>query len=261
MKKNNNKFLDTKIDKKSFDAFNVTSVLLFFGVLVTFIVSLVDYSILMAAVENKADHVFPLLQRCFAIVATFIPLFLEKVCKIKTTFTISTCIYLYLFIGLFLGTFNGLFDRLDFLSYFLNAMSGFVLALFALILINQFFTKRGKEISPVFLAIFCVCAAVCISLCWESFEYIYDFALGTNMQNYQNAVGNGALADTMTDLISCLVGATVSGIMSACIYAKKPSYLHSFAIFKINKGMKFMRRKQQKIQDEENDEENIETIE
>ena len=39
--KNNNKFLDTNIDKKSFDAFNVTSMLLFFGVLATFIVSLV----------------------------------------------------------------------------------------------------------------------------------------------------------------------------------------------------------------------------
>ena len=257
MKKNNNKFLNTNIEKKTFDAFNVTSMLLFFGVLATFIVSLVDYSMIVSAAQDKAVHVYPLLLRCLAIVLTFVPLFLEKVCKIKMTFTVSTCIYLYLFIGLFLGTFNGLFDRLDILSYFLNAMSGFVLALFALIFVNHFFTKRGKEISPVLLAMFCICIAVCVSLCWESFEYLCDLVFETNMQKYQNKIGNGPLADTMTDLMSCLIGATTSGIMSACIYSKKAGYLNSFSIFKIRKGMKLSQGKpQQEVEDE-----NIETIE
>ena len=256
MKKNNNKFLDTNIDKKSFDAFNVTSVLLFFAVLVTFIVSLVDYSMIVSTAQDKSVHVYPLLLRCLGIVLTFVPLFLEKVCKVKMTFTVSTCIYLYLFIGLFLGTFNGLFDRLDILSYILNALSGFVLALFALVFVNHFFTKRGKEISPVLLAMFCICIAVCVSLCWESFEYLCDLAFDTNMQKYQNTIGNGALADTMTDLMSCLIGATASGVMSACIYAKRPGYLNSFSVFRIRKGMKLSHGKVQQGEDE-----NIETVE
>ena len=54
MKKNNNKFLNTNIEKKTFDAFNVTSMLLFFGVLATFIVSLVDYSMIVSAAQDKA---------------------------------------------------------------------------------------------------------------------------------------------------------------------------------------------------------------
>ena len=255
MRKKKNTFLETKQDKKHFDAFNVISVLLFFAVLVTFIVCLVDYSIVFANATDKNVHIYPLVLRILAIVGTFVPMFLEYVLKIRVTFTVSTCYYLVLFLGVFMGTFNGLFDRLDALSYTLNGMSGFVLALFALILVNHFFTKKDKTISPTFMAFFCIAVAVCLSVLWESYEFVGDLIFDMDMQNYRGAEGNQALADTMTDLMACAVGATISAIMSAIIYRNKPNYLKSFSIEKVhNIEQKETKTKQQ-------DEEIIETIE
>ena len=251
MRKKRQAFLDTKKDKKHFDAFNVINVMLFFAVLLTFVLSLIATFVELASSQDKLSFVFSIVAKSLAILVTFVPFVCRKIFKIKFSKAMTSVYYLFLFVSLFLGGFINLGYTSIALNVFVQVCCAFLVGLLSLVFINNLFVKKQKAISPCFVALFVFCFSLAFCVCWESIEYICDVIFNVNIQNYANAVGQGALFDTMIDLCSDIFGAMVCAVVAYFGIKKSTEFVAFFSIERINKQSEI-------IETKENDEDTIE---
>ena len=91
------------------------------------------------------------------------------------------------------------------------------------------------NLSPLFVALFAFCFAVSIGCLWEIYEFVFDGALGLNMQKFmlesgEQLVGRAALADTMEDLIVDMMGAFVMSVIGYISLKYKKGWVESMII-------------------------------
>lgn len=105
----------------------------------------------------------------------------------------------------------------------LHAFSGLIIGLVGLLSIYYFNARHTMKISPLFVAVFVFCFAMAMGALWEVFEFCMDWLFGLNMQRWNmplDSVVIGAdyqgmgLRDTMSDLITALIGALAAAIFS-----------------------------------------------
>lgn len=252
MRKKRQTFLDTKKDKKHFDAFNVINVMLFFAVLLTFVLSLIATIVDLVSTQNKLSYVFPIIWKSIAILLTFVPFVCRKVIKVRFSKAMTSLYYLFLFISWFLGGFINLGYISIALNIIVQVCCAFLVSLLSLVFINNLFIKKQKDISPCFVALFVFCFSLAFCVCWESFQYICDVIFNVNIQNYANAYGQSALFDTMIDLCSDVFGAIIGATVAYFGFKKSTEFVALFSVERINKQSEIIEIK------EENDDDTIE---
>ena len=138
--------------------------------------------------------------------ATLSPIWLSRWLEIHLPPEAELLAILFLYSSLFLGEFGDFYERFWWWDLALHTSSGFMLGLFAYILV--FVLNRSPRsslnLSPPFVALFTVSFAVASGGLWEIFEYSMDQLFGLNMQK-------GGLHDTMEDMIVNLIGALCFG--------------------------------------------------
>lgn len=105
----------------------------------------------------------------------------------------------------------------------LHTFAGVIIGLVGLLSIYYFNSKHTMDISPLFVAVFVFCFAMAMGAVWEIFEFAMDLLFGLNMQRWDMPTGSiviGAeyqgmgLRDTMSDIITSVVGSSVAAVFS-----------------------------------------------
>jgi hypothetical protein len=138
---------------------------------------------------------------------------------------------IFLYCAIFLGEVRMFYYRVQNWDTFLHFFSAGMLATLAfsiVSLLNQS-DRVPLHLTPLFLSIFAFTFAVTCGAIWEIYEFTGDALLGMNMQKWAledgtALTGQAALADTMKDLITDVIGAlvvSVSGYLSMKRYSVK----------------------------------------
>ena len=142
------------------------------------------------------------------MLATLSPVWLSRWLEIHLPPEAELSAIIFLYSSLFLGEFGDFYERFWWWDLLLHTSSGFLLGLFAYILV--FVLNRTPRVnlhlSPPFVALFTVCFAVAAGSVWEIFEYSMDRIFGLQMQK-------DGLHDTMWDMIVNLLGALSFGLV------------------------------------------------
>lgn len=154
---------------------------------------------------------FYLLYALGFVVAVWVPVFLEKVFKVKLNLVVILTYQIFLVFSILIGSLWRIYDKWGPYDKIVHSISGVMIALFA-----YSFLKNSKNVKLngfwMFVITFSI-AMMCGGV-WEIWEYVTDGIMGNNAQEYQNMWERMALLDTMTDLICdfCggIVGATVA---------------------------------------------------
>lgn len=120
----------------------------------------------------------------------------------------------------------------------LHYASGAILVIFGFSFLNLILPEQTwKSLHPVIPALFAFMFAMTAAVGWELIEYGIDLLTGSNMQRHTNSItgipfeGQKAIADTMRDFISTILGAvpfTVIGYLN--LKNKKFTFLDSIIL-------------------------------
>lgn len=176
-----------------------------------------------------------ILQADLLFAATFLPLILEKIIKIKLPFYIVFVFLAFALGALWCGEINDFYIRYSWWDDVLHTISGFYIAAIGFFVISIINEKRSKEqrLGPGFVQLFSFILAIASEAVWEIFEFSMDSLFKTNMQrayesesfknngpvdnisdpNFNALVGRDALIDTMGDMIEVLIGAFIMCII------------------------------------------------
>ncbi len=173
--------------------------------------------------RENTEYRIMIFQTVFGLLVINLPSFLTK----KFMWKIPPCFFaafmLFLWGAIFAGEAWQFYYRIPFWDNILHLMSSMMAALlgFSLIdILNNDKKHSAVSLSPFFVAVFSVAFAVLIGVLWEIYEFVFDGALGLNMQKFAieaeadgeilaDLVGRAALHDTMMDLIVDTLGAVV----------------------------------------------------
>ncbi len=198
---------------------------IFLAVLITMIGSAVAVSVIMAFAPTtpgegvpriKSDYVLMLLQCLVGIAALFLPSLLHKKFGLLIPSRMIIVYAVFLYCSIYLGEVRSFYYLIPHWDNLLHTFSGAMLGALGFSVINLLNrTDRVPiNLSPVFVAVFSFCFAICCGVVWEVYEFLADGVLHTNMQKFASAggadlIGRAALYDTMIDLIVDALGAFV----------------------------------------------------
>ncbi len=176
-----------------------------------------------------------ILQASLLFAATFLPLILEKIIKIKLPFYIVFVFLAFALGALWFGEISDFYVKYSWWDDVLHTISGFYIAAIGFFVISIINGKRTKEhqLGPGFVQLFSFILALASESVWEIFEFTMDSLFKTNMQrayeshsfekygpinditnpNFNALVGRAALVDTMGDMIEVLIGAFIMCII------------------------------------------------
>lgn len=127
---------------------------------------------------------------------------------------------IFLYCAIFLGEVRSFYYRVKNWDTFLHFFSAGMLATLAYSIVSMFNQSDSVPVnlSPGFLALFAFCFAVTCGAVWEIYEFTGDSLLGMNMQKWRledgtPLIGQAALADTMKDIITDVVGAGIVSLL------------------------------------------------
>jgi hypothetical protein len=134
---------------------------------------------------------------------TLTPAIIERQLRVKlpVEFTLVTCVFLYASFGL--GEVRDFYDRFWWWDLMLHGVSAIVMGLIGFLAIYVFYMTHRVRVKPIYVAVFTLAFAISVGTLWEIFEFLADWAFGTNMQK-------SGLVDTMTDLVTDTVGGIVA---------------------------------------------------
>ena len=143
-----------------------------------------------------------------------VPLLLNAIFRFHLPDYISIFYYIFIMLSTLAGTIYGLYNYFEYYDIILHGLSGVLLAGLGLYL-NNYLNNKCKSV--VFVVLFIIGIAVIGGVLWELWEYFGDEFLGLNSQRHTDIngvayVGHAALADTMYDLLSDLLGAVLFSI-------------------------------------------------
>lgn len=161
-----------------------------------------------------------------ALCTTFIPELIYKIAHIRLTKFMAYLLLLFIILAQWLGTYLRAYDFISWWDIFLHGLSAILVGMFGFIILRlcdkDFTLMKNKHYGLMSLFIFLTISASAVF--WEIFEFIGDQLFGTNAQL-------GSLADTMEDMIICVI---VGAIFAIWIYRSLKSDKNNF----ITKEMK-----------------------
>lgn len=168
---------------------------------------------------------FRLFENIMMIVVIFVPTILYKLCHVKMPESMEIALVGFSFSALILGDVFDFYGRFPWWDIVLHAISGIMLGILGLIILNTFIdiNHSNIQLSHLFVSLWIVCFALSLGSIWEIWEYVTDGIFGLNSQEFlvssgtfDNATslqGRLALKDTMEDLILDFVGASTLAVV------------------------------------------------
>lgn len=144
------------------------------------------------------------------IVITLIPFLMHRSFRIFIPPEFSFLAIAFVFAALFLGEVRGYYDRFWWWDVALHISSGFLLGIVGFLLVHLLneMEEIDVHLKAGFVAFFAFMFAVGMGALWEIFEYTAGRYFGITMLGFE-----GALTDTMWDLIVDTVGALVISVV------------------------------------------------
>ena len=146
------------------------------------------------------------------VALTLLPIFLQRLLKIRIPSGFLVAIALFLVASLFLGEVGDFYERYWWWDVVLHGGSAIGFGLIGVVLMLILVRADKLAAAPVTVAFFAFCFAVMIGTVWELWEFFLDQTFGLNTQK-------SGLIDTMWDLIVDCLGAAL-GAMAGFIYLK-----------------------------------------
>lgn len=140
-----------------------------------------------------------------SFVLPFLPVFVEKLFKVKVSLKLQLIYYVFLFVSLYMGINMDLYKTVPFFDKVVHLLSGALSILLGHYALVFFKMERSPKL---FRAVFMVCLAVTIGVIWEFFEFGCDKLLGQSMQQLVSV----GVDDTMYDLLAATAGAILGSI-------------------------------------------------
>ena len=187
----------------------------------------------------KTDYILMFLQCIVGILAILLPKFLKDKTNIKIPAGMMLLYAIFLYCSIYLGEVRSFYYNIPHWDTILHTFSGGMLGTlgFSFLTILNKTEKVPVNLSPIFVAIFAFCFAVCLGTIWEFYEFAADGILGTNMQKFalengEQMVGRKALMDTMKDLIVDSIGAFCAAAVGYISLKYKKGWVESFLLKK-----------------------------
>lgn len=128
---------------------------------------------------------------------------------------IDLFITILLFLHYVLGEYGGFYEKFYWWDIFLHGLNSIIFGIIGVIFLYALLMTSKIKAKPFVVSLLSVFFAVFIGVLWEIFEFLVDQALGFNMQK-------SGLMDTMTDLITDVIGAVIAGGFGF-VYLKQPN--------------------------------------
>lgn len=140
-----------------------------------------------------------------SFVLPFLPVFVEKLFRVKVSLKLQLIYYVFLFVSLYMGINMDLYKTVPFFDKVVHLLSGALSILLGHYALVFFKMERSPKL---FRAVFMVCLAVTIGVIWEFFEFGCDKLLGQSMQQLVSV----GVDDTMYDLLAATAGAILGSV-------------------------------------------------
>ena len=165
-------------------------------------------------IRVKGDYVLMLMSCILGAVAMMLPGFLIRRVNLNIPSFMIVVYALFLYCAIYLGEVRSFYYRVPHWDTILHGFSGIGLGALGFSVVSLLNNSESItfRLSPVFVALFAFCFALALGVVWEIFEFTMDRLMLTNMQKHTlengvQLVGQGALLDTMKDLIVDASGA------------------------------------------------------
>lgn len=189
-------------------------------VLFTLISGIGNPGFLLRGKRTTGNLILIILKQLFGILVLILPYFMEKKFDFKIPDISLVLFYIFIFSALFLGEVRGFYSRFTEFDKFLHFISGMVLTMLGFHIVEIINKKGIRElnITPLFITLFAIGFALMCGNLWELYEFTMDGLFDMNLQRYREysgtiRLGRAALMDTMTDLITNMIGSTVAGVI------------------------------------------------
>ena len=167
-------------------------------------------SIITFAVKGQYYNVWLL---AIAFVLTFYDFFVKKIVKIELSTNVKLSILLLMVLSQVLGSAFDWYGKFHWWDTAVHGISGTISFFIGLDLINKINDKLSKnKIHPAIQILFALCFALAIPALWEIFEFGEDKFLKLNVQNTKGLIGQDAIWDSIEDMLSATIGATIGTI-------------------------------------------------
>ncbi len=139
------------------------------------------------------------------LIATFLPVIISRLFKIKISELYEIIIIMFIYGSLFLGEVRGLFVEFWWWDILLNISASILLGFVGFSVIYVFYKDKEIRANPVIISFLAFCFTIAIGSLWEVAEFSLDYFLGFYLQK--------SLADTMLDIISNCIGALIIAVL------------------------------------------------
>ena len=165
-------------------------------------------------IRVKGDYILMLMSCILGAVAMMLPGFLIRRVNLNIPSFMIVVYALFLYCAIYLGEVRSFYYMVPHWDTILHCFSGIGLGALGFSVVSLLNNSESItfRLSPVFVALFAFCFALALGVVWEIFEFTMDRLMLTNMQKHTlengvQLVGQGALLDTMKDLIVDASGA------------------------------------------------------
>lgn len=145
------------------------------------------------------------------LVLTYYEWLVKKKLKIELIPILEIAINLFIFGAQYLGTIMNWYGRFHWWDTMLHMISGIIFTYIGLTILEEINKRTSNVLIHISIKyMFGICFTLAVGVFWEFFEFIVDRYLNGNMQRALNEVGQAAILDTMTDLLSAFVGSVTA---------------------------------------------------
>ena len=137
--------------------------------------------VLISIGKDASQSTLIVLEGLQALLLAFLPLFAEKIFKVKFSFLAYLLISVFTLLAVFFGEALQFFYKVSWWDTFLHLFSGALLTALGISLGNLFFPTNEKNTGLVLFGIF---FALACGVLWEFAEFTIDSIFGTNMQKF-----------------------------------------------------------------------------
>ena len=161
------------------------------------------------------------------IIIAMLPFFIEWVGHFYFPQVELIFFYIFLYMSIFLG--SGLqFYGVQYWDKYEHILSAIMLAGLGYAIFQGISrSRRNAWDMPFLMSLFSFTFGVTCGVFWEFYEFTADGFAGLNLQRYEAAgrmlIGRAALMDTMTDLISDVVGALLMAVIGYLLMKRDPN--------------------------------------
>ena len=182
--------------------------------------------------RSRADYILMLVECVLGIVVIHVPAMLAKKFRFELPIPLYIMFMIFLYCAIFLGEVRSFYYVVPNWDIILHCFSSMMAGTFGFMVVSILNRDEHTSInlSPLFVALFAFCFAVSIGCLWEIYEFVFDGALGLNMQKFiledgTVLIGREALSDTMEDIIVDCIGALVSAVAGYLSIMKDKGWL------------------------------------